>query len=151
MGSHCENNPADMTNMAAMPIYGKNLTKIFSKTVGKISVNLSMKELQCLYMYTNHDHVMTLTYFKAMSIWLAYAFEWGKLLKCHFKGKMCRKLANCPRASAVPALGLNTIFKHIYWYNVPMYVADLHYRTNGTLVYFACDMTLPPKGKMVLY
>ena len=25
---------------------------------------------------------------------VAYAFEWGKLLKCHLKGKASRKLAN---------------------------------------------------------
>ena len=74
---------------------------------------------------------MTLTKFMARSTWVAYAFEWGKLLKCHLKGKASRKLANgqitCilinlkkengPRASSAPALGLNTIlFKHVYWY-----------------------------------
>ena len=30
---------------------------------------------------------MTLTQFMATSTWVAYAFEWGKLLKCHLKGK----------------------------------------------------------------
>ena len=74
--------------------------------------------------YINHDPVMTLTYFKARSTWVAYAFEWGKLLKCHLKGKTCRKLANGqnidsekngPRVSSVHALGLNSIiFKHVY-------------------------------------
>ena len=67
---------------------------------------------------------MTLTKFMARSTWVAYAFEWGKLLKCHLKGKASRKLAkiilkkeNGPRASSAPALGLNTIiFKHVYWY-----------------------------------
>ena len=50
------------------------------------------------------------------------------LLKCHLKGKICRKLAsgqkidyfeenNDPKATSAPALGLNTIiFKHVYWY-----------------------------------
>ena len=80
--------------------------------------------------YINHDPVMTLTKFMARSTWVAYAFEWGKMLKCHFKGKASRKLANGqnidysekkkengPRASSAPALGLNTIiFKHVYWY-----------------------------------
>ena len=52
-------------------------------------------------------------------------------LKCYLKGKISRKFANgqnidysekkkkenCPRASSVPALGLNTIiFKYVYWY-----------------------------------
>ena len=31
--------------------------------------------------YINHDPVMTLTKFMARSTWVAYAFEWGKLLK----------------------------------------------------------------------
>ena len=30
----------------------------------------------------SHDPLMTLTYFRARSTWIAYAFEWGKLLKC---------------------------------------------------------------------
>ena len=37
---------------------------------------------------------MTLTKFMARSTRIAYAFEWGKLLKCHLKGKASRKLAN---------------------------------------------------------
>ena len=37
---------------------------------------------------------MTLTYFTARSTYVAHAFEWGKLLKCHLKGKTCRKWAN---------------------------------------------------------
>ena len=37
---------------------------------------------------------MTLTKFMARSTWLAHAFEWEKLLKCHLKGKASRKLAN---------------------------------------------------------
>ena len=32
--------------------------------------------------------------FSARSTWIAYAVEWGKLLKCQMKGKMSRKLAN---------------------------------------------------------
>ena len=45
-------------------------------------------------MYINHDPVKTLTKFMARSTWVAYASEWGKLLKCHLKGKASRKLAN---------------------------------------------------------
>ena len=37
---------------------------------------------------------MTLTQFMARSTWVAHAFEWEKLLKCHLKGKASRKLAN---------------------------------------------------------
>ena len=61
---------------------------------------------------------MTLTKFMARSTWVAYAFELGKLLKCHLKGKASRKLANGqniedseksgPRASSAPALEFQT-------------------------------------------
>ena len=46
------------------------------------------------YIYINHDPVMTLTNFMARSTWVAHAFEWEKLLKCHLKGKASKKLAN---------------------------------------------------------
>ena len=44
--------------------------------------------------YINHDPVMTLTKFMARSTWVAHAFEWEKLLKCHLKGKVSKKLTN---------------------------------------------------------
>ena len=103
------NNLGHMTKMAAMPIYGK-----IKYSNGNV--------------YINHDPVMTLTKFMARSTWVAYAFELGKLLKCHLKEKpagnwqMDRilkilKKENGPRASSAPALELKTIiFKHVYWY-----------------------------------
>ena len=124
-----------MTKMAAMPIYGKNPSKIFfSGTGGPISKKLGVKHLWLKYynVYINHDPVMTLTQFMARSTWVDHAFKWGKLLKCHLKAKASRKLANeqnidysekrrrkWPKGfiSSAPALGLNTIiFKHVYWY-----------------------------------
>ena len=123
------NNLGHMTKMAAMPIYGKNPSKIFfSETNRRISRKLGVEHLWLKYsnVYINHDPVMTLTKIMARSTWVAYAFELGKLLKCHLKGKASRKLANGlkilkrengPRASSAPALELNTIiFKHVYWY-----------------------------------
>ena len=86
-----------MTKMAAMPIYGKNPSKIFfSRTGGPISKKVGVKHLWLKYynVYINHDPVMTLTQFMARSTWVDHAFEWGKLLKCHLKGKASRKLAN---------------------------------------------------------
>ena len=86
-----------MTKMAIMPIYGKNPSKIFfSETNGLISRKLGVKHQWLKYsnVYINHDPVMTLTEFMARSTWVAYAFEWGKLLKCHLKGKASRKLEN---------------------------------------------------------
>ena len=62
------NNPGHMTKMAAMPIYGKNPSKIFfSRTGGSIDFKETWHEasmakvLQCIYIY--HDPVMTLTFF----------------------------------------------------------------------------------------
>ena len=121
-----------MTKMAAMPIYGKNPSNIFfSETNRLISMKLGVKHPWLKYynvhVYINHDPVITLTKFMARSTWVAHAFEWEKVLKCHLKGKASKKLANGqnidysekkengPRASSAPALGLNTIiFKHVY-------------------------------------
>ena len=89
-------NLGHMTKIAAMPIYGKNPSKIFfSETNGLISMKLGVKHRWLVYyiVYINHDHVMTMTQFMARSTWVVHAFEWGKLLKCHFKGKTSRKLA----------------------------------------------------------
>ena len=91
------NNPGHMTKMAAMPIYGKNPSKFFfSGTTGPISTKLCMKHrgLEYYNVFINYDLWMTLTYFMARSTWVAHAFEWEKLLKCHSKGKSCRKWAN---------------------------------------------------------
>ena len=63
-------NPGHMTKMAAMPIYGKNPSKIFfSRTGGPISKKLGMKHpwLKHFNVYINHGPVMTLTYFTARS------------------------------------------------------------------------------------
>ena len=73
------NNPGHMTKMAARPIYGKNLSKIFfSGTSGQISRNLGLKHRWLKYynVYINLDPVMTLTQFMARSTWVANAFEW---------------------------------------------------------------------------
>ena len=78
--------------------------------------------------YINHDPVMTLTKFMARSTWVAYAFEWGKLLKCHLKGKASRKLANgqnidysekrkWPKEVICPCAGVKYhTFQTCYWY-----------------------------------
>ena len=125
------NNLGHMTKMAAMPIYGKNPSKIiFSETNRLISRKLGVRHRWLKYsnVYINHDPVMTLTKFMARSTWVACASELGKLLKCHLKEKANRKLANgqniedsekrkWPKGLSAPALELNTIiFKHIYWY-----------------------------------
>ena len=44
--------------------------------------------------YINHGPGMTLIYLTARSTYGAHAFEWGKLSKCHLKGKTLWKWAN---------------------------------------------------------
>ena len=86
-----------MTKMATMSIYGKNPSKFFlSGTTGPVSMKLGMKHwgLEYYNVCINYDLWMTLTYFMARSTWVAHALEWEKLLKCHLKGKSCRKWAN---------------------------------------------------------
>ena len=57
-----------MTKMAAMPIYGKNPSKIYG-TGGPISKKRGMKHRWLKYynVYINHDPVVTLTYFTSKS------------------------------------------------------------------------------------
>ena len=66
------NDLGHITKMAAMPIYGKNSSKIFfSKTNRQISMKLGVKHRWLKYynVYINHDPVMTLTQFMARSTW----------------------------------------------------------------------------------
>ena len=63
-------NLGHMTKMAAIPIYGKNPSKIFfSRTGGLISTKLDVKHrwLKHYDVFINHDPVMALTYFTARS------------------------------------------------------------------------------------
>ena len=76
-----------MTKMGAMPIYGKNPSKIFSQSGGPISKKLGLKHQWLKYynVYINHDPVVTMTNFMTRSTKVANALEWGKLLKCHLR------------------------------------------------------------------
>ena len=58
-----------MAKMAAMPIYGKNPSKIFSGTGRPISKKLGMQHrgLQPIIVCLNDDPGVTLTYFTARS------------------------------------------------------------------------------------
>ena len=40
------------------------------------------------------------------STWVAHAFEWEKLLKCHLKGKASKKLANGQKGFICPCTGV---------------------------------------------
>ena len=74
--------------MAAMPIYGKNPSKIFfSGTGGPISMKLGMKHLymtqvlQCVYKSMAFDGI---TYFTARSSLETLAFTWEKVKTMDF-------------------------------------------------------------------
>ena len=153
------NNLGHMTKMAAMPIYGKNPSKtFFSKTNRLISRKLGMKHrwLKYFNVYINQDPVMTLTKFMARSTWVAYAFELGKLLKCHLKRKASRKLANgqniedsekrkWPKSFICPCTGIKYHNIHTC---LLVYAADLRWAFTGPLVlWFKNNCSLRPENK----
>ena len=74
------NGPGHMTKMAAMPIYGKNLKKIFSGTKKLMTLKLGMQHrvLEYYQVCLNDDPGLTLTYFTARSNLVPYAFVWDK-------------------------------------------------------------------------
>ena len=77
----CSNGPGDMTKMAAMPIYGKNLKKIcFSGTKRLMTLKLGMQHrvLEYYQVCSNDDPKLTLNYFTARSNLVPYAFVWEK-------------------------------------------------------------------------
>ena len=66
----CINCPGHITKMAAMPIYGKNLSEIFfSRTGGPMILKLGMQHwgLKLYKVCINGDPGLTLTYFTARS------------------------------------------------------------------------------------
>ena len=76
----CSNGTGHMTKMATMPIYGKNLKKIFSGTKRPMTLKLGMQHRMHEYyqVCSNDDPWLTLTYFMARSNLLPYAFVWEK-------------------------------------------------------------------------
>ena len=75
------NCPGHMTKLAAMPIYDKNIKKIFfSKTKRPMTFKLDMQHwvLEYYIFYSNDDPELTLTYFTASSKLVPFAFVWEK-------------------------------------------------------------------------
>ena len=71
-----------MINMAAMPIYGKNLKKIFF-SVTKYPMTLKLVcsirySLKYYQVCSKDDPELTMTYFTARSNLVPYAFVWEK-------------------------------------------------------------------------
>ena len=74
----CSNVPGHMTKMSAMPIYGKNLKKIFSGTKRPMTLKLGMQDWVLeYYQVCSNDYpelTLTLTYLTARSNLVLYAF-----------------------------------------------------------------------------
>ena len=73
----CSNGHGHMTKMAAMPIYGKNLKKIFfsrTKRLMTLKVGMQHEVLEYYQVCSNDDPGLTLTYFTARSDLVHYAF-----------------------------------------------------------------------------
>ena len=86
-----------MTKMAAMPIYGKNPSKIFfSRTNGPMTLWLGMKHwgLGPIVVCSNDDPRLTLTYFTARSNLVPYAFIWGKTVRKSFNGRNLQQMTS---------------------------------------------------------
>ena len=77
----CSNGPGHMTKMAANPIYGKNLKKIFlsgTKRLMTLKLGMHHRVLGYYQVCSNDNPGLTLTYFTARSNLVAYAFVWEK-------------------------------------------------------------------------
>ena len=77
----CSNSLGHMTQIAAMPIYGKYLQKIFFYgTKWPMTFNLRMQHWVLKYyeVCSNNDPGLTLTYFTSRSNLVPYAFIWVK-------------------------------------------------------------------------
>ena len=75
-----------MTKMVAMPIYGKNPLKIFSRTRKPVTLGLGMKHWGCgaYQVCSNDEPKLTLTYLMSRSSLLPNAFKCDFFLKVHF-------------------------------------------------------------------
>ena len=80
-----------MTKMATMPIYGKNLKKIFfsgTKRLIALKLGIQHRMLEYYKIYSNDDPGLTLTYFMARSNLIPYAFVWEKGKTMNFSETM---------------------------------------------------------------
>ena len=89
-----------------------------------LKLGMKQQAMELYKVYINCDPWMTLTYFTARSTYVAHAFEWGKLLKCHLKGKTCSKLANglkfyVFKKKLTPGVALTRPwgYIHVYYHN----------------------------------
>ena len=90
----CSRGLGHMTKMAATPIYGKDLSKIFSRTKGPMTLWLGIWYcgLGPIIICSNDDPGLTVTFFTARSNLVSYAFIWEKLLESHLMEEIYSKL-----------------------------------------------------------
>ena len=77
----CSNGSGHLIKMAVMPIYGKNLKKIFFSGTKKpmtLKLNMQYWALKYYQVCSNDDPGLTLIYFTARSNLIPYAFVWEK-------------------------------------------------------------------------
>ena len=137
----CSNGPGHMTNMAAMPIYGKNLKNLLllNQTAMTLKVGMQHRVLKYYQVCPNDDLGLTLTYFTASSNLVPYAFVWEKgnimdfsetIVVCDIKvGRL---------------IELNE-YMNLYEYQRSRSIIDLHPRSlRFTLTNFFCSETARP-------
>ena len=88
----CSRGLGQMTKMA-VTVYGKKLSKIFSRTKGPMTLWLGMWYcgLGPITICSNDDPGLILTYFTARSNLVSYAFIWEKLLESHLMEEIYSK------------------------------------------------------------
>ena len=76
-----------MTEMAAMPIYSKNLKKhlLWNQRLMTLKVGMQHWVLECHQVCSNDDPGMTLTCFTARSIPYAFVWEKGETMEFYFQ------------------------------------------------------------------
>ena len=83
--------------MTAMPIYGKNLKNLFSRTKRPMTLKLGMhhRVLKYYQVCSSDDPGLTLTYFMARSNLVPYAFVWEKGKTMDFSETIAVKVGRC--------------------------------------------------------
>ena len=77
----CSNGPGHMTKVTAMPIYGKNLKKIFFPGTERpmtLKLGMQYRVLEYYQVSSNDDPGLNLTYLTTRSNLFPYAFVWEK-------------------------------------------------------------------------
>ena len=76
----CLNNPGHMSNMAAMPIYSKNVNHflLWNQRPMTLKVGIRHRVIEYYHICSNDAPGLTLTYFMARSYLVPYAIFGGK-------------------------------------------------------------------------